>query len=337
MGLLIVSVVAFILLFVIIFGGRILYKNSSRYDGKPFWAKTIVYSLGSFVAFGILLFGCFTKVDANEVGIIYHDKYGVLEEVKNEGFQTKSIFEHITRISTSNRNRAIKVAGQTSDSAYAEFTITVVYKIEAANAGKFFKAANAKDISDDQIGSIAKEALQSSTIKFDIYSILGDKLEEVRVDFTDNLKEIMMDRYSITVISTSFDDIDAGERIEESIRKKAEALQQVEIAEAERQRAEVEKETARIKAEAEAEAQRIAAKAKAEVIEIEAKAEAERKKIEEEAVARAIWQYVETLGLTEHEAVELYKYLMWLQAWDGDVPLFGDSGMPDNVYFPVQP
>lgn len=262
-----------------------------------------------FLWFAILLFGSFTKVNANEVGIIYDDRDGVQETVKYEGFQTKSIFEHITKIETINKTAALEVAGQTSDSAYATVIITIIYRIDAENAGKFFKRTSADDISYEQLNSIAKEALQSSTIKYDIYAILGVDLENVRLDFAENLAELLMERYYITLVSCSFDDVDAGERIENIIKNKAEALQQIEIAEAQKQQAEVDKQTAIIKAEAEA-----------EVIKIEAQAEADKIEVEKQASSDAIKVYTEELGITVEEAIKLYQSVLYYGTWNGELP-----------------
>lgn len=212
----------------------------------------------------LLLFGAFTKVSANEVGIIYDDRYGVLEEVKYEGFQTKSIFEHITLISTTNKTAYINVFGQTKDSIYAEFQITLVYRIEASNAGRFFRVTGATDISKEQLDSIVKETLQANAIKYDIYGILGENLEDLRSEFATSLSATLLSRYHITLVSASFDDIDAGSEIEEIIKNKAKAIQEIQIAEQERQRAIVEAETARIRAEAEASVAIIRAEGNAE-------------------------------------------------------------------------
>ncbi len=270
----------------------------------------------------LLLLGSFTTINANEVGIIYDDRKGVLEEVKYEGFQTKSVFEHITRISTTNKTSQIIVSGQTSDSAYADFIITVVYKIDAINAGKFYKATSSKDIASAQLTSVVKEALQSSTIKFDIYSILGDKLEEVRKDFTDHLSTLLLDRYAITLVSTSFDDIDAGERIENIIKNKAEALQQIEIAEAEKQKANVEAETKKIQAEAEANIAKIKAEAEAEVIKIAADAEAYKVETEKKAVTDMVDGLYDKYNgtLTYEQCADIVLQTIFYEKWDGKLP-----------------
>lgn len=296
----------------------VMYNISN--NGWKKWSL-LVTPLGSLFMV-VLLFGSFTKIKANQVGIIYDDRKGVLEEVKYEGFQTKSVFEHITKITTTNKTAQVTVSGQTSDSAYADFIITVVYKIEAHNAGKFYKATSSDDIAPEQLTSLVKEALQSSTIKFDIYSILGDKLEEVRLDFTNNLTQILLDRYAITVVSTSFDDIDAGERIENIIKNKAEALQQIEIAEAEKQKAEVEKETALIKAQATAEAQKIQAEAEAEVKRIAADAEAYKVETEKTAITDMIDALYEKYqsSLTYEQCAEIILQTIFYETWNGELP-----------------
>jgi regulator of protease activity HflC (stomatin/prohibitin superfamily) len=312
MSLLIISIIVSVIL-----GGIIAFAAFENFGGKGIFA----FPLGAFGLL-LLLFGSFTKINANEVGIIYDDRHGVLEEVKYEGFQTKSIFEHITKISTTNKTTQITVSGQTNDSAYADFIITVVYKIEAVNAGKFYKVTSSKDVATEQLTSMVKEALQSSTIQYDIYSILGDKLEEVRVDFTSNLSQIMMDRYSVTVISTSFDDIDAGERIENIIKNKAEALQQIEIAEAEKQKAQVEKETELIKAETQAQSQKIQAEAEAEVKKIAADAEAYKVETEKTAVTDMIDKLYEKYNsnLTYDECAQIVLQTIFYEKWNGELP-----------------
>ena len=221
MSLLITSIVLSIALMIVIAIAVTAFLKQGKINKKGY----LFVPLG-LLGMLLLLSGSFVKINANEVGIIYDDFQGVKENTYGEGFQTKSIFEHITTISTANKTAQLSTAAQTEDSSYATFQITIIYKIESQNAGKFYKSTSSKDISEAQLSSIVKEALQSSTIQFDIYSILGEKLEEVREVFTSNLSKLMMDRYSITVVSASFDDIDAGERIEEIIKKNDELIGQ---------------------------------------------------------------------------------------------------------------
>lgn len=276
--------------------------------------KVSHYSLAALALLIIpvfLFFGSITKVNANEVGIIFDDRKGVLEDVKYEGFQFKSIFEHITCISTANKTQILEVAGQANDSAYATFIITVIYQIEAKNAGLFYRRTSATDLSQNELNSNVKEALQSTTSKFDIYSILGDKLEEVRLDFVKNLKQIMLDRYHITLVSASFDDVDGGAKIENIIQNKAEALQEVEIAEAQKLKAEVEAQTMKIRAEAEAEVARIKADASSYGVEVEKKVVLQL--IEDTYEANKV-------NLTYEKCAEIVLNILFIQNWDGKLP-----------------
>ena len=230
--------------------------NRIRFKKGVFYAP-LVYLL--------LFAGMVTKVDANQVGIVYHPfQGGIQDQVLTEGFKAKNIFSTITKIGTTNRTAFLEVAGQTKDSIYANFMITIVYRIEAQNAGRFFKVTGDKDITPEQLNSITKEALQSATTNFDIYGILGEDLETVRLDFTQRLSTLLMNRYNVTLVSASFDDIDAGTEIERIIQDKAQAIQQIQIAEQERQRAEVEAETLIIRANADAAVILITAEAQAE-------------------------------------------------------------------------
>lgn len=317
MVLLITSIVLMVIILIgtLSFGVYAMRKLRTK---KYMWLACV-----SPIAFLILLFGCFCKVGANEVGIIYHDKHGVLDEVKYEGFQSKSIYEHITKIKTTNRTAQVRVAGQTKDSIYADFEITVVYRIDAENAGKFFKRTSSTDISADQLNSICKETLQSSTIKYDIYAILGEQLEIVRQDFVKDLTKVLTDRYAITLVSSSFDDIDAGTRVEEIIKQKAESQQKIEIAELEKLQAEIEALTAQVKANAEA-----------EIVRIKAQAEADKVGLEKTAIADMINDIYEktkqddgTYLLTYKQCAEIVLQQIYYDKWDGVLPdyLGGDN------------
>jgi regulator of protease activity HflC (stomatin/prohibitin superfamily) len=273
----------------------------------------------------LLLFtAAITKIEANQVGIVYHPFLGgIQDEVLYEGFKTKNVFSTVTKIGTTNRTAFLEVAGQTKDSIYANFMITIVYRIEASNAGRFYKVTGDNDITSAQLNSITKEALQSATTNFDIYGILGEDLEIVRLDFTQRLSTLLMSRYHITLVSTSFDDIDAGSEIERIIQDKAQAIQLIQIAEQERQRAQVEAETTIIRANADA-----------QVIIIKAEAQAEAQVILNSVTINAINQmYLGQFSTGQNTATpEIYGYLtiqeisqtilkqLYYDTWDGKLP-----------------
>ena len=131
--------------------------------------KLIPLSLLSLL---IIVGASFTSIPANTVGIIYYEVHGgVQEDTYNEGFHTKSIFEHITTISTANRSALVNTTGQTNDGQYATFELSIIYKIKKEDAGKFYKIANNDDIPQKALDTIIKSSLQSSTIKFNIFEL----------------------------------------------------------------------------------------------------------------------------------------------------------------------
>ena len=313
----VLSIITFIAGFIYIFS-LVTNKNKTK---KYFLLLPL-----SGIWFVLLFFGSFARVGANEVGIIYHDKHGVLDTVKNEGFQSKSIFEHITKISTSNRTADVSLAGQTKDSIYAVFEITITYRIESENAGKFFKVTNSTDISKEQLNSVVKAELQASAIKYDIYGILGKDLDTLRLEFQKGLEKTFLEKYYITLVNASLNDIDAGPEIERIIQNKAQAIQQVEIAEQEKIRAEVEAQTALIKAQNEADIAIVLAESKA-------KAEALLQSIAVNAIqtmydsqfpdsaSRLDFETSSVGGfLTIQEISEIVLKQLYYDNWDGKLP-----------------
>lgn len=327
MGWIITAIVCMILTFIGIIIGRLVYAYNNMYSAsedtkKKYKKRTTGYCFLSLCWLVLLIFPCFTIVEANHVGVVYSTVNGIQDEVKTEGFKVKSPLDKIIHIETQNKQTQITVSGQTSDSAYADFVISIIYKVEAENASKFYKATNSTNISDSQFASLAKEALQSSTIKYDIYAILGNSLEEVRIDFTNNLTTIALERYAITIVSTSFDDIDAGTRIEEIIKNKAEALQQIEIAQAQQEEAKVNAETEKINAEAKAEVAKIQAEAEAEVKKIAADAEAYKVNAEKSAVTDMIDALYEKYqaSLSYKECADIVLQTLFYETWNGEFP-----------------
>ena len=274
-----------------------------------------LFPLVSLAVFLFLIFGCFAQVNANEVGIIYDDRYGVREEVKYEGFQSKSIFEHITTISTINRTASITTTGQTNDGQYATFDLSLIYRIDKDNAGKFYKMTSSDNIQTEALNTLVKSSLQSSTIKYNIFELLSTELENARLDFKTDLEKELMEKYFITLIDVSFDDVDAGKNIEEILQQKAEAVQQVEIAE---KKAQADLLTAQNKAEIE----KALADAEAYAITKTGKAKGES----ESAYITEIQGMIDTLynnmngAMTYNECANLVLNIIFYNTWNGELP-----------------
>lgn len=319
----------------VVAAGIVIFFGFNTKTMKFAWNLKQLLGLSAFV---ILVPGMFSMIEANTVGIVYDPLAGGIQESTfSEGFHLKSLFSEIYSIRTTNRTTNLTVAGQTQDSIYATFEITLVYKVEAANAGLFYKVTGTQDLTQEQLNSVAKEALQSATTQYDVYAILGRDLETVRADFVTRLSTLMSTRYHLTVVSASFDDIDAGTRIEQIIQDTAEAIQQVQIAQQELEKAQVESETAIVRATAEAEVAVIAAEAQAEAEEllysvtmnaINAIYTAQFETIEEKLAYET--NPDGSVGyLSIQEVAKIVLNQLYFDTWDGTLPqvISGDSGL----------
>lgn len=310
MTLLIFTIVLFVLVFAVS-AGSIYYMRTYKRKRISYF-----YLLLTVLTFAILLLGSFTTVPANNVGIIYDElNGGIQEKTYGEGYHTKTIFEHITTISTANRSAKVDTTGQTNDGQYAILELSIIYKIKTEDAGKFYKIANDSDISSDALNTIIKSSLQSSTIKYNIFELLSTKLEEARVEFKERLAENLYNSYYITLVDVAFDDIDGGTEVEGILEASAKAQQEIDIA---RLRAEADL----ITANNEAEIQKLIADATAYAIQKEGEAKGEASS----AYAKKIKEMIDSLYensnqvLTYEQCSDLVLSIVFYDTWDGVLP-----------------
>ena len=136
--------------------GIVLYGIFGDHDGGAWWFLFV-----SPIWLVIIPLANIKVIKANEVGVVYHQlKGGIQEDTYDEGLHMKSVFEKVTTISTVNREIGLTTTGQTSDGQYVEFEISLIYRIDAADAGKFFKKTGATDISKDAMNTLTKKTLQ---------------------------------------------------------------------------------------------------------------------------------------------------------------------------------
>ena len=288
------------------------YGSGKTKKNKYIWG-TVGYSLLSACWLVILLFGAFCKVSGNEVGIIYDDRYGVMEHVKYEGFQMKSVFEHITTISTANRSAMVTTTGQTSDGQYATFELSLIYRVDRDNAGKFYKKANGSEMPTEALDTIVKSDLQSATINYNIFDLLSVDLETARLDFKDRLATDLLGEYFVTLVDVSFDDVDAGTQVEDILKSKAEATQRIDIAQRQAQ-------ADLITAENKAEIERTLADAEAYALKTVGGAKGEAEQAYVEKVKGMIDNLSQNSTLTYKECTDIVLGIVFYDTWDGKLP-----------------
>ena len=319
MSVLITSIVLFVisalvLTFTAVYMDKKGFSGSRKYIQRSKTGyKLIPLSLLSFI---LILFASFTKVPANSVGIIYDEVHGgVQEKTYSEGFHSKSIFEHITTISTANRSALVKTTGQTNDGQYATFELSIIYKIKKEDAGKFYKVTNADDIPQDALDTIIKSSLQSSTIKFNIFELLSTELENARIDFKEDLWNALYPYYYITLVDVAFDDLDGGAEVEAILQKSAKAQQEIDIAK-------LEAEANLITANNESEVKKILADASAYAISQEGNAQGEAASAYVNNILKMIDGLYENMQgqLTYEQCSEMVLSIVFYDSWDGKLP-----------------
>ncbi|MDE7264085.1 MAG: hypothetical protein K2N64_05445 [Anaeroplasmataceae bacterium] len=312
MIILIVSIVLSLILVGGIFG--VIYFLQQKKKKKN--NKLYFLSLLGFAGMLILVFGLFTKVEANQVGIVYDEmKGGVQDDTYGEGVHTKSIFEHITQISTANRSASVRTTGQTNDGQYATFDLSIIYKIDKDNAGKFYRITNSTDIPAEALNTLVKACLQSSTINYDIFELLSTGLETARIDFKEDLTKTLLETYYITLVNVSFDDIDGGAEVEAILSQKAEAEQKIKVAE-------LEAAANLITAENQAQIEKTLADAAAYSIRIEGEANGEAANAYINKVQALIDNLYENTQntMTYKECTDIVLSIIFYDTWDGKLP-----------------
>lgn len=247
----------------------------------------------------ICLIGCFTKIPANHVGIVYSPFGGTKSETLSEGFKRKNPLDKIYKIST--ETQTIKVENlttQTNDAQYVTSILDVKYKVNASNAFLVFKQYRTLDkLSADLIMPTAQRVLELITTNYNVIDILGSKRADVYTELNAKLAEELA-LYGVDFVSITILDMDAGEKLEAAITEEAVAKKAVETAEQNLLKAEKEAKQKSVQAKAEQEAAIIEAETKL----IEAEAEKEANELLNQSLSEDILQK------------------QWIDKWNGQMP-----------------
>lgn len=211
----------------------------------------------------IVLFGCFTNVGANRVGIVYNPfKGGIQDYTLSQGYKTKSPLTKVYKISTEvNELKFDEISVQTNDSQYVKSIIKVQAKIDSAKAFEYFSKYRDKSLED--ISSILSAAMQKQmetvTTQYNIMDVLGAKRDEI-VNKSLELIQEELSKDGISVLRITLVDTDAGADIERAIANEAVAKKEAETAEYKKQKAQLEGEAKVIEAQKNKEANELISK-----------------------------------------------------------------------------
>lgn len=210
----------------------------------------------------VIVFGMFTTVQANEVGIVYNIFGGLQEETLGEGLHVKAPWVQVYKISTKLREESFEMSAQTGiifnsggdatgGGQWVTYQVTLQYRVSTVDATKFYRTFGSNVVDIDVIEGLIKQSLQTNSVKYDVFSILKGQLVNVMNDTQDQLTN-SMSSLGITVQAFIVRDVDAGAQIETVIVNEATAAKQIDIAEKEQAAAVIREETIRLQAEIEA-------------------------------------------------------------------------------------
>lgn len=239
----------------------------------------------------------FVIIPYNTVGIQYSPFTGVKTETLEEGFNKKGFFDIVHKMSTEVHTKKIAgITGQTKDAQYLTMDIDVKYKVNTENAYEVFRQFRTlKYVDEEFIASATQRAIDAVTSQYNIIQALGDKRNEIYQKVEKEL-EMKFKEAGIRFYSITFDDTDGGEEIEKAIAEEAVAKKQVETAEQERLKAEIEAQKRVVEAEADLEK----AKIEAETQLVNARAEAEANKLISESITQGLIDKIEAEARLRH-------------------------------------
>ena len=275
--------------------------NTVEYEKSAWKWKLRGRQFASVLGLAICLFGMFTKVSANSVGIVYSPFGGTKESTLSEGFHSKGLMDTVYEISTEVQTATVSnLTTQTKDAQFLTTTLDVKYRVSSSNAHLVFKQYRTLEkMSESLIVPTTQRVLEQITTTYNVIDILGEKRNDVYAELemalTDEFAQYGVEFYSITI-----NDMEAGEAIEKAIEQEAVAKKAVEAAEYNLKVTETEAKEKSVKAQAEQDAAIIEAETKL----IEAEAEKKANELLNEALTEEI----------------LRKE--WIDKWNGEMPKY---------------
>lgn len=260
----------------------------------------------------ICLFGFFTKIPANNVGIVYSPFGGTKKVTLDEGFAKKSPLDKVYKISTEVQTKTVEnLTTQTKDAQFVTSCLDIKYKVNESNAYLIFKQYRTLDrMSENLIVSTTQRVLEHITTTYNVIDILGESRNEIYGKLEVELAA-ELESYGVQFVSITINDMDAGEALEAAITAEAVAKKEVETAAQQLLKTETEAKQKSVQAQADQDAAKI--KAETKLIE----AEAERKANE---------------MLNQSMSDEILQKL-WIEKWNGTMPTYygGDAGLMFNM------
>ena len=255
------------------------------------------------IALVLTLMSCATIVPTGHTGVL--TTFGEVEDrVLDSGLNFTKPWQRVINMDNRIQKQTIELACFSSDIQEVSMVYTINYQINKENAQEIYKTIG-KDYYNTVLVPCVTESTKVITAKYSAEEIVG-KRAALATAIEENLAEKLAN-YNIILVSSSIEDTDFTDTYTNAVEEKQVAQQN------------------KLRAETEAEKAKIEAEAAAEVKRINAQAEADAKLIEAEAEAEANRKLAESLN----DNVLSNK---WIATWNGEMPMVvGADGNMINI------
>lgn len=266
--------------------------------------KRLVLAVLILIVAVILFNVCTTQIPTGNTAII--TTFGKVEDYTLEaGFHFKSPFQKIILMDNREQKKEFATQAFSSDIQQVDITGSINYAINKSTAMTLFK-----EVGTDYFTKLINPRMMENT-KAVFSKYTAENLVSAREELSTKIRDIMsqeMERYGITIISVSIENVDFTDAFTDAVEAKQVAAQK-------KLQAEIEQEQKTMETEQQAQRQKIEAEAEAEVKKIAAEAEAYAITTKAEAEAQANQKIAESL------TQELIDFTQ-VQQWNGELPQY---------------
>ena len=270
---------------------------------KKFGAAAIVIAV--LILAAIIGGSCVTTIPTGHTGVV--TTFGSVEDYTyDSGVHLKFPWQKVVMMDNRIQKKTVDLSCFSSDIQEVTMTFTLNYQINKANAQNIYRNIGT-DYYETVIVPCVTESTKVITAKYSAEDLVGERTDLASAIETELSEKLAA--FNVELVSTSIEDMDFTDAFTNAVEEK-------QVAQQNKLRAETEAETLKIEAEARAEVQRI-----------EAQAEADAKLIRAEAEAEANQKIAESLtqGILNNKFID---------TWNGELPLVtGSDGSLINIPF----
>ena len=259
---------------------------------------------------------CLERIGIGNVGVVYSAK-GVESETLAPGWHWVSPVKKVKQFPISQQQivfsddpadynkdeHADWSIDAPADGGMVKINLTVNYNFIADKVVSLYTRFNGMD-GEQLVANYIQNSIiayvKEVTPKFTVMDIYSGKKAEVNQAITEYLNERLSEEYGINITSALIIDVELDTGLQEKIKAKEQAKQDVEIAELEKQTALAKAEIDKAEAQAASEVAVINANADAEVVKIQAEAEAEANRVIADSITQQLIDMKEADARLEH-------------------------------------